>query len=225
MVHLVEKEAVGDSYQKQMLGAIGLYFDLCLNRKLKLRHLYPKRRQHRLPKYLSQQEVKRMIEAADNIKHRCLLKLLYGAGLRVSEVPALTLADIDSANMLIHIRDAKGRKDRTVMLSRSLLADLRDYYLQYRPYRFLFEGRTGEAYSARSVQAVVRQIAEKAKITKTVTPHILRHSFAAHLVESGTDIRYVQELLGHRSLKTAEIYIHIADVSKSRVKSPLDQLS
>ncbi len=115
-----------------MLGAIGLYFDLCLNRKLKLRHLYPKRRQHRLPKYLGQQEVKRMIEAADNIKHRCLLKLLYGAGLRVSEVPALTLADIDSANMPIHIRDAKGRKDRTVMLSRSLLADLRDHYRKYK---------------------------------------------------------------------------------------------
>ncbi len=225
MVHLVEKEAVSDSYQKQMLGAIGLYFDLCLNRKLKLRHLYPKRRQHRLPKYLSQQEVRRMIEAADNIKHRCILKLLYGAGLRVSEVLALTLADIDSANMLIHIRDAKGRKDRTVMLSRSLLADLRDYYLQYRPHRFLFEGRTGEAYSARSVQAVVRQIVEKAKITKTVTPHILRHSFATHLVESGTDIRYVQELLGHRSIKTTEIYTHITDISKSGIKSPLDHLS
>ncbi len=166
-----------------------------------------------------------MIEAADNIKHRCILKLLYGAGLRVSEVLALTLADIDSANMLIHIRDAKGRKDRTVMLSRSLLADLRDYYLQYRPHRFLFEGRTGEAYSARSVQAVVRQIVEKAKITKTVTPHILRHSFATHLVESGTDIRYVQELLGHRSIKTTEIYTHITDISKSGIKSPLDHLS
>ncbi len=89
MVHLVEKEAVGDSYQKQMLGAIGLYFDLCLNRRLKLRHLYPKRRQHRLPECLGQQEVKRMMEVAENIKHRCILKLLYGAGLRVSEVPAL----------------------------------------------------------------------------------------------------------------------------------------
>jgi integrase/recombinase XerD len=132
-----------------------------------------------------------MIEAVDNIKHRCILKLKYGAGLRVSEVLALTLANIDFAKMLIHIRDANSRKDRTVMLSRSLLADLRDYYLQYRPHRFLFEGRSGEAYSARSAQFVVRQIAQKAKITKRVTPHILCRSFAAHLFENGTDIRCV----------------------------------
>lgn len=223
--HLVETEKISDSYQKQMLGTIRMYFDLCLNRKLNLEHLYPKRQQHRLPKYLSQQEVKRMMEVAVNIKHRCILKLMYGAGLRVSEVLALTLTDIDSANMLIHVRDAKGRKDRTVMLSDSLLSDLRAYFLQCQPQHFLFEGQSGEQYSARSVQAVVKQSAQKAKIAKPVSPHILRHSFATHLVENGTDIRYVQELLGHRSIKTTEIYTHITDVSKSRIKSPLDHLS
>ncbi len=222
--HLVEKEKISDSFQKQMLGTIGKYFDLCLGRKLTLKHLYPKRQQHKLPKYLSQQEVKRMLDCAENIKHRCILKLLYGGGLRVSEVLALTLKEIDSANMLIHIRDAKGRKDRTVMLSDSLLTDLRAYFLKGRPKHFLFEGQGGEEYSARSIQSVVKQVAERAKITKTVTPYVLRHSFATHLIENGTDIRYVQDLLGHSSIKTTELYTHITDVSKSKIRSPLDHL-
>lgn len=222
--HLVENEAISDSFQKQMLGTIGLYFDVCLGRKLSLSHLYPKRSQHRLPKYLSQQEVKAMLDVAENIKHRCILKLLYGAGLRVSEVLALTLKDVDSSNMLLHIRDAKGRKDRTVMLSTSLLTDLRDYFTKERPKHFLFEGQSGGEYSARSIQAVVKQMAEKAKINKPVSPHILRHSFATHLIENGTDIRYVQDLLGHNSIKTTELYTHITDVSKSNIKSPLDRL-
>lgn len=224
MSYLVEKEAISDSFQKQMLGTIGMYFDLCLGRKLSLSHLYPKRPHHRLPKYLSQQEVKAMLDVTENIKHRCILKLLYGAGLRVSEVLALTLKDIDSANMLIHIRDAKGRKDRTVMLSEMLLADLRGYFFKERPKHFLFEGQNGAEYSARSIQALVKQIAEKAGITKPVSPHILRHSFATHLIENGTDIRYVQDLLGHNSIKTTELYTHVTDVSKSKIKSPLDQL-
>lgn len=222
--HLVEKEGISDSYQKQMLGTIGMYFELCLGRKLSLSRLYPKRAQHRLPKYLSQQEVKRMLDVAENLKHRCILKLLYGAGLRVSEVLTLTLKDVNSADMLLHIRDAKGRKDRTVMLSDSLLCDLRAYFSKEHPKHFLFEGKMGEAYSARSIQAVVKQIAEKANITKPVSPHILRHSFATHLIENGTDIRYVQDLLGHNSIKTTELYTHITEVSKSKIKSPLDNL-
>lgn len=222
--HLVEKEQISDSFQKQMLGTIGMYFEQCLGRKLSLKHLYPKRSQYKLPKYLSQQEVKRMLDAAENIKHRCILKLLYGGGLRVSEVLALTLNDIDSPNMLIHIQDAKGRKDRTVMLSDSLLSDLRAYFVKDRPKYFLFEGQSGEGYSARSIQAVVKQLASKAGIAKPVTPHVLRHSFATHLIENGTDIRYVQDLLGHNSIKTTELYTHITDVSKSKIKSPLDHL-
>jgi site-specific recombinase XerD len=224
IAHLVEREGISDSFQKQMLGTIGMYFDLCLGRKLSLKHLYPKRQQHRLPKCLSQQEIKRMLDVAGNIKHRCILKLLYGGGLRVSEVLSLTLKDVDSSNMLVHIRDAKGRKDRTVMLSNSLLTDLRTYFLKERPRHFIFEGQNGEKYSARSIQAVVKQVAEKAKIIKHVTPHILRHSFATHLIENGTDIRYVQDLLGHNSIKTTELYTHITDVAKSNIKSPLDHL-
>jgi integrase/recombinase XerD len=224
ITHLVEKQGISDSYQKQMLGTIGKYFDLFHGRTMDLSALYPKRSRSALPKYLSQQEVKLMLDCAVNVKHRCLLKLLYGAGLRVSEVIALTIKDIDSPNMLIHIRDAKGRKDRTVMLSDALLKDLRLYFTQERPEKFLFEGQKGAEYSVRSIQQVVKQIAQKAKITKQVSPHILRHSFATHLIENGTDIRYVQDLLGHNSIKTTELYTHVTDVSKSKIKSPLDGL-
>lgn len=224
LVHLVVTEKIGDSFQKQMLGTIGLYFNLCHGRKMSLKHLYPKRPQQKLPKYLSQQEVKRMLDLAENHKHRCILKLLYGAGLRVSEVLALTLTDIDSDNMLIHIRDANGRKDRTVMLPALILSDLRTYFQQDKPRHFLFEGKNSQPYSARSIQLIVKQIAQKANITKPVSPHILRHSFATHLIENGTDIRYIQDLLGHKSIKTTERYTHITDVSKSKIRSPLDQL-
>lgn len=117
---------------------------------------------------------------------------------------------------------AKGKKDRKVMLSEVLLIDLRLYFTQYRPERFLFEGQNKEQYSGKSVQNVVRQAAQKAGIKKQVTPHTLRHSFATHLLESGVDIRYIQELLGHQSVKTTEIYTHIVDISKSSIKSPLD---
>lgn len=222
--HLVNTEKIGDSYQKQMLAAIDMYFDMCLGRMLSLKYLYPRRQPHRLPKYLSQHEVRKMLDLTQNLKHRSILKLLYGAGLRVSEVIALTLIDIDSGNMLIHIRDAKGRKDRTVMLSDTTLTDLRDYFLIAQPKHFLFEGQQGEQYSARSIQAIVKQAAARAHISKAVSPHILRHSFATHLIETGTDIRYVQDLLGHRSIKTTEIYTHITDISKSKIKSPLDLL-
>lgn len=222
--HLVNSEKIGDSYQKQMLATIDMYFALCVGRTLSLKYLYPKRQPHRLPKYLSQQEVRRMLDVTENLKHCSILKLLYGAGLRVSEVIGLTLIDIDSANMLIHIRDAKGRKDRTVMLSSTTLTDLRDYFLIAQPKHFLFEGQNGQPYAARSIQAIVKQAAARAHLSKAVSPHILRHSFATHLIEAGTDIRYVQDLLGHRSIKTTEIYTHITDISKSNIKSPLDLL-
>src|SRR5574344_640459 len=131
---------------------------------------------------------------------------------------------VDSNDMIIHIRMAKGKKDRKVMLSEVLLIDLRLYFTKYRPERFLFEGQNKEQYSGKSVQNVVRQAAQKAGIKKHVTPHTLRHSFATHLLKNGTDIRFIQELLGHQSVKTTEIYTHIVDISKSSIKSPLDML-
>lgn len=160
----------------------------------------------------------------DNLKHRCIVKLLYGCGLRLHELICLELTDVDSENMLIRINHSKGNKDRMVMLSPSLLAELRAYVKEFKPRKYLIEGQGGGRYSDKSVQMIVKAAAYRAGIQKLVTPHVLRHSFATHLLENGTDIRYIQQLLGHNSIKTTEIYTHITDVSRSQIRSPLDSL-
>jgi site-specific recombinase XerD len=142
----------------------------------------------------------------------------------LSELLNLKITDINSGNMVVHIRNSKGNKDRVVMLSNQLLEDLRKYFLEYNPKEYLIEGQGGGLYSEKSVQTVVKDAAVRAGIKKQVTPHMLRHSFATHLLENGTDIRYIQQLLGHSSIKTTEIYTHVTDVSKSKIKSPLDFL-
>jgi site-specific recombinase XerD len=186
--------------------------------------LYPKRKPKLLPKYLTVVEVKRLLQQCTNLKHRCILKILYGCGLRVSEVIALKIADIDSAAMRIHIRAAKGKKDRVVPLPQTLLHNLRQYYLVYCPKDYLFEGQNGGNYSAKSIQSFIKKYAREAKIQKSVTPHMLRHSYATHQLENGVNIRYVQALLGHNSIKTTELYTHVIKISKNNIASPLDQL-
>lgn len=221
---LIEKKNISASYQRLVLASIDKFYFLVLNIKLPLKDLYPTRKEHHLPEYLNKDEIKRLISATDNLKHRCILELLYSAGLRLSELLNIEISDIDSTDMLIHIHMAKGKKDRKVMLSNVLLADLRAYFKQYKPQKYLFEGQGKEQYSAKSVQNIVKFTAQRAGISKHVTPHTLRHSFATHLLENGTDIRFIQELLGHKSVKTTEIYTHISDISKSNIKSPLDLL-
>ncbi len=220
----VDKHKIGSSHQRLIVASIDKFYQSLYNRLLNLKHLYPLRKSKSLPDYITTSEVKRMIDHVDNKKHLCIIKLLYGAGLRLSELINLKLTDINSQDMLIYIRKAKGNKDRVVMLSESLLKDLRDYFMLYKPREYLFEGQGGGMYSDKSVQNVVRDAARKAGIKKKVTPHTLRHSFATHLLEAGTDIRYIQQLLGHQSIKTTEVYTHITDVSKSNIKSPLDML-
>jgi len=211
-----------------MLGAIAKFFLLVHQRNLNLTYLYPKRSALKLPKFISKQEVAKILKVTKNRKHLCIIKLLYGAGLRLNELLSLKITDIDSNNMLILVRQSKGNKDRMVMLSKNLLSDLRLYFMEYKPKIFLFEGQNKLQYSSTSVQQTVKKAAKRAAkragIKRKVTPHILRHSFATHLIEDGTDIRYVQELLGHNSIKTTQIYTHITDVSKSTIKSPLDSL-
>ena len=219
---LIETKNISASYQRMVVASIDKFYRLVLNIQLPIKHLYPTRKEHHLPEYLNKEEVKRLINSTDNLKHKCILEMLYSGGLRLSELLNIQLSYVDSKDMIIHIRMAKGNKDRKVMLSEVLLIDLRLYFTQYRPERFLFEGQNKEQYSGKSVQNVVRQAAQKAGIKKQVTPHTLRHSFATHLLESGVDIRYIQELLGHQSVKTTEIYTHIVDISKSSIKSPLD---
>ncbi|MDD3406387.1 MAG: tyrosine-type recombinase/integrase [Paludibacteraceae bacterium] len=219
---LIQTKNISASYQRMVVASIDKFYNLTLNIHLPIKHLYPTRKEHHLPEYLNKDEVKRLINSTNNLKHKCILELLYSGGLRLSELLNIKISDIDSKDMIIHIRMAKGKKDRKVMLSEVLLSDLRIYLKKYKPTTFLFEGQNKEHYSAKSVQNVVHLAAQKAGIKKHVTPHTLRHSFATHLLENGVDIRYIQELLGHQSVKTTEIYTHIADISKSAIKSPLD---
>ena len=220
----IQKHNVGSSHQRLIVSSIDKFYHSLYNRKLKIMHLYPSRKSYSLPNYLTIVEVKKLIRGVENIKHRCIIKLLYGSGLRLNELLHLKVNDINSENMILHIRKSKGNKDRVVMLSENLLQELRIYFKKHKPVDYLFEGQTGGIYSAKSVQTIVKNAASKAGIKKQVTPHTLRHSFATHLLESGTDIRFIQELLGHKSIKTTEKYTHISNVSKSKIKSPLDLL-
>ena len=171
------------------------------------------------------EEVAQLFEVTENLKHKCLLMVIYSAGLRVSEALNLKIKDIDSQRMQIQVRNAKGGKDRHSLLSESLLPLLREYFQLYQPKEYLFEGERGGAYSARSAQSVLRQAVSKTNIRKRVTLHTLRHSFATHLLEGGTDLRYIQTLLGHNSSKTTEIYTHVSTKALGEIKSPLDSIN
>lgn len=160
-----------------------------------------------------------------NPKHKMMLSLIYGCGLRRSELLNLKPNDIDSNRNIIIIRQAKGKKDRIAPISEKLIAMLREYYKLFKPRIWLFEGqKAGEPYAAKSLQCVLKQAVDKCKITKPVTLHWLRHSYATHLLESGTDLRYIQELLGHKSSKTTEIYTHVSTKNLQNIKSPFDDL-
>lgn len=220
----IKKDNISASHQRIILASITKFYELVIDKKINLKHLYPQRKEHKLPNYLTLDEVKKLIEVTHNLKHKSIIMLLYSGGLRLSEVINLKITDIDSNSMTITIRQAKGKKDRQVMLSEHFLICLRQYYIQYKPSYYLFEGQNSIQYSGRSIQQIVKESAIKSGINKIVSPHVLRHSFATHLLEAGTDIRYIQELLGHNHLKTTQIYTHISDVAKNKIKSPLDRL-
>ncbi len=222
ILYCVEHKKISQSYQKQLVATIALFYKEVFHIRFDLKHLYPKRTESKLPHVLSKEDIQKLIQLTENLKHKTILALIYSAGLRLSECIQLKLACIDSGRMRIRIENGKGKKDREVMLSENLLVLLRSYYEAYRPKDYLFEGQNNEVYSARSVQLVFKQALQRAKIAKKASVHSLRHSFATHLLENGTDIRYIQDLLGHQSIRTTEIYTHITDASKSRVKSPFD---
>lgn len=176
------------------------------------------------PTVLSQEEVSKLIKVSSNLKHKTILLLIYSAGLRLGELLNLKIGDIDSQRLKIHIRQAKGKKDRYVVLSEKLLDLLRSYYKEYKPKDFLIEGLKGGRYSEKSVQSVMKQALRKAGIRKKATVHTLRHSFATHLLDEGTDIRFIQEMLGHVRLETTQIYTHVSTRSIDKIKSPADRL-
>jgi len=189
----------------------------------KLAKLPRPREPKRLPEVLSSQEVVAILDAAPSPKYRAAFMLCYGAGLRTDEVVHLLPRHIDSERMLIRIEQGKGKKDRQVMLSQSMLEELRSCWRRYAPKRYLLEGkRPGQPIDATSIQRAFRLAREHAGVSKRVTPRSLRHAFATHLVERGTNLRVVQALLGHQSLNTTAVYTHLAKSWLSEVKSPLD---
>lgn len=213
------------SYQNQVINAIKLFHRNRFNRKMEVDFIQRPRREKRLPNVLSKSEVKTLLDSPINLKHRAMLSLIYACGLRRSELLNLTLKDVLSDRHLLFIRQSKGKKDRMLPISDKLISMLREYYRAYKPTIWLFEGQNpGEQYSERSIQLVLNQALVKAKINKPVTLHWLRHSYATHLLENGTDLRYIQELLGHSSSKTTEIYTHVSTHSIQKIKSPFDDL-
>lgn len=211
------------SYQNQCINGIKKYLDYN-NLSFTDFTLERPKKPKKLPEILSKNDVKNILDAIANLKHKTLLTLVYSAGLRIGEALQIKVQDIDSQRMLIHIKAAKGKKDRYTLLSNNFLDLLRIYYKTYKPKTYLFEGKNGSLYSNSSAQSILKKACAKASIKKRVTLHTLRHSFATHLLENGTDIRYIQDLLGHNSPKTTMIYTHVSERSIRNIKNPFDNL-
>lgn len=219
------KNKLSASYQNQIVNSIKLFFQTISNTKMLVDKIHRPKRAKVLPNVLSKEEIKLILDAHSNIKHKMMLSLIYSCGLRRGELLALQPVHIDSKRNIILLKNAKGKKDRIAPLSLKILEMLREYYKLYKPITFLFEGLiAGEPYSEKSLQSVLKQALKKAGIKKPVSLHWLRHSYATHLLESGTDLRYIQELLGHSSSKTTEIYTHVSTKSIQQIKSPFDDL-
>ena len=222
--YLVMERKVSISYQNQAINAVKFYYEKVLKQPRKVYTIDRPRDEKKLPTVLNHREVTDLLKATENIKHKAILMTAYSGGLRVSELIAITLKDIDSTRMQIRIEQSKGKKDRYTLLSKKLLTLLRQYFVEYKPKNYLFEGQTGGQYTTRSIQQIMAKSAKKAGITKAVSPHTLRHSFATHLLENGTDLRYIQTLLGHESSKTTERYTHITTKGFDQIINPLDNL-
>lgn len=212
------------SYQNQVINALKLYFRKFHSQHFDLTLIERPKEGFKLPVVLSLEEVERLLNGTKNLKHRAMLSVIYSAGLRMGELIDLRISDIDSKRMVIHIKKAKGKKDRIVPLSESTLDLLRTYFMEYRPKEFLFNGENSLQYSRVSLQKVFRNALERAKIKKHCTLHTLRHSFATHLLEGGVNLRYIQEFLGHNSPKTTMIYTHVSSENARKIMSPIEQI-
>lgn len=222
---MVQAGTYSVSFINQSINAVKFYYQRALLRhEVQLNQVERPEKPERLPQVLSKQDVLKILSVTENLKHRCMLQLLYAGGLRIGEVINLKLIDVQSERNLLLIRGGKGKKDRTTLLSQKLLESLRAYYKAYKPNVWLFEGQTGGQYTVESIRNVFRASKAKAGVKAPATPHTLRHSFATHLLEQGTDLRYIQVLLGHRSSKTTEIYTHITTHALDKIVSPLDNL-
>lgn len=226
LLHLVQERHV--SWSRYNLARCGLqfFYQVTLGRDEHFEKLPCARVPKRLPTVLSAEELRRLFEVARDVKHKALLMTLYGAGLRISEALALKPADIDSRRMLIHVRLGKGNKDRMVKLSVQLLEVLRQYWRARRPKDWLFPQSSNphRPMESGTAQRIVTRAARRAGITRRVSPHTLRHSYATHLLDAGTDLRTIQLLLGHRNLQTTSLYMHVSQAKLNAAASPLDRL-
>lgn len=223
-LYCIKKEKMKERKINGKINAIKFFFEQVLHRPKMFFDIPRPKKALQLPKMLSKSEVKKLFKVTANLKHLVALQLCYGMGLRVSEVVNIKLTDIDSQRMVVHLQGAKGKKDRYVPLPESILPKLREYYLMYSPKKFLLEGQYGGAYAKSSLQQVFKKAMRKARINKQIGIHGLRHSYATHLLESGADMRFIQELLGHNSIKTTQIYTKVTPRSLSKIASPLDSL-
>ena len=225
LVYLKEQRGLANDSLNQRRAALRMLFEDILGRPLSRKVLKFAKRPKRLPETLTTSEVTGLLQAAENFKHQTILMTIYSAGLRVGEAIRLKPLDIDSKSMQIHIRGAKGQKDRQVMLSEKLLVQLRQYWRIHRPKGWLFPSTHSESHlNSQTVQKAFKKAALKAGIRKPITLHCLRHSFATHMLEAGVGLPYIQQLLGHSSIKTTMVYLKVAPKSAG-VTSPLDRLA
>lgn len=224
LIYLAREKKVSISTQNTAINAIKFYFEKVLRNDRKEYYVDRPFKEKKLPRVLSEEEVTRLIEVTVNVKHRCILFLLYSSGLRMSELLKLRWRDFDEDRMQLFVDGGKGRKDRFTLLSATALGYVKHYMTLYHPINFLIEGPPGKQYSPRSVNNIIHRSAFLAGINKRVSAHTLRHSFATHLLEHRVDLRYIQELMGHENSKTTERYTHVTTKGFSAIKSPLDDL-
>lgn len=223
--YCITDKHLSESTTNYIYSSLKFFYTKTLGRGWNVEYLARAKERKKLPVILSKSEVKSILDACDNLKHKTILSTIYAAGLRVSEAVKLSVSDIDSKNMQIIVRDGKGKKDRYTLLSKSNLDLLREYWKEYHPNTYLFIGDDGVCHlSPRTVQRVFTYARDKAGIKKKATVHTLRHSFATHLLESGCDICYIQRLLGHTSIETTTIYLHLRRMDLINIKSPFDSL-
>jgi len=224
MLYCTTELKLSEAHLHSRLNSIKFYFEKVLKKESFFVDIPRPKKHSTLPKHISPRDVKKLFECTENLKHNTMLKLCYGMGLRVSEIVGLKVTDIDSGNMQVLIERSKGKKDRYVNLPESLLEQLRQYFKEYRPKQYLFEGQYGGQYGTRSAQKVFKDAMTRAGMNKQVGIHGLQHSYATHLMESGTDIGHIQKLLGHSDIRTTLIYAKVTARDTKKVKSPLDNL-
>lgn len=225
LYYLITERKRSSSYINTTYSALKFLYETTLKRQWDMKSIPRTKKAKKLPVVLSKEEVKRIISVTTNLKHKAILATAYAAGLRVSEVANLKIADIDSSNMRIRVSQGKGNKDRYTLLSEKNIELLREYYKIYHPTSWLFPGAdSGNSLNVRTIQRVFEQSKKKAGIKNDASVHSLRHSFATHLLEAGTDIYHIQQLMGHSNVRTTSVYIHLTNHDALKLTSPLDSL-